>query len=207
MKDNSVDDTDKLDSSVQNNPTRQRQQHKEDEEDGLQRLLLPDARDLPLIPPSAVESNFVSYFAPDFIKPGHDQYVYRHANGLCVIGLAPTHVAFKDSGGITAVDFNVGRSDRSVIKVTGKRKKNAQQFEPNTALCKVCTNDGSYIVRCCVKGSLLEVNDRLIKLPGLLHSSADREGYVAIIMPKPADWLKAKGLLLGLEAYKKLRDC
>ncbi|KAG6704756.1 hypothetical protein I3842_07G148600 [Carya illinoinensis] len=175
MMDNSVDDTDKLDSSVQNNPTRQRQQHKEDEEDGLQRLLLPDARDLPLIPPSAVESNFVSYFAPDFIKPGHDQYVYRHANGLCVIGLAPTHVAFKDSGGITAVDFNVGRSDRSVIKVTGKRKKNAQQFEPNTALCKVCTNDGSYIVRCCVKGSLLEVNDRLIKLPGLLNSSIEKD--------------------------------
>ncbi|XP_041019672.1 protein Abitram isoform X1 [Juglans microcarpa x Juglans regia] len=205
MKDYSVDDTDKLDSSVQNNPAPQQQQQHEG--DGLHRLLVPDARDLPLIPPSAVESNFVSYFAPDFIKPGHDQYVYRHANGLCVIGLAPTHVAFKDSGGITAVDFNVGRSDRSVLKVTGKRKKNAQQFEPNTALCKVCTNDDSYIVRCCVKGSLLEVNDRLIKLPGLLNSSADREGYVAIIMPKPADWLKAKGLLLGLEEYKKLRDC
>lgn len=42
---------------------------------------------------------------------------------LCVIGLAQTHVAFKDKGGITAVDFNVGKSDRSVIKVTGKRKK------------------------------------------------------------------------------------
>ncbi|XP_041019675.1 protein Abitram isoform X4 [Juglans microcarpa x Juglans regia] len=171
MKDYSVDDTDKLDSSVQNNPAPQQQQQHEG--DGLHRLLVPDARDLPLIPPSAVESNFVSYFAPDFIKPGHDQYVYRHANGLCVIGLAPTHVAFKDSGGITAVDFNVGRSDRSVLKVTGKRKKNAQQFEPNTALCKVCTNDDSYIVRCCVKGSLLEVNDRLIKLPGqvLIHDT------------------------------------
>ncbi|XP_041019673.1 protein Abitram isoform X2 [Juglans microcarpa x Juglans regia] len=173
MKDYSVDDTDKLDSSVQNNPAPQQQQQHEG--DGLHRLLVPDARDLPLIPPSAVESNFVSYFAPDFIKPGHDQYVYRHANGLCVIGLAPTHVAFKDSGGITAVDFNVGRSDRSVLKVTGKRKKNAQQFEPNTALCKVCTNDDSYIVRCCVKGSLLEVNDRLIKLPGLLNSSIEKD--------------------------------
>lgn len=42
---------------------------------------------------------------------------------LCVIGLAPTHVAFKDKGGITSVDFNVGKSDRSGIKVTGKRKK------------------------------------------------------------------------------------
>ncbi|CAN6852780.1 unnamed protein product [Brassica oleracea var. botrytis] len=42
----------------------------------------------------------------------------------------------------------------------------------------------SYIVRCCVKGSLLEVNQRLIKQPQLLNSSADREGYTAIIMPR-----------------------
>ena len=40
-----------------------------------------------------------------------------------MIGLARTHVAFKDEGGITVVDFNVGKSDRSGIKVTGKRKK------------------------------------------------------------------------------------
>ncbi|KAF8377787.1 hypothetical protein HHK36_031172 [Tetracentron sinense] len=142
-----------------------------EEEEDLHRLLVPDIRHLPLIPPSAVESNFVSYFAPDFIKPGHDQYVYRHANGLCVIGLAPAHVALKEEGGVTAIDFNVGKSNRSEIKVTGKRKRNAQHFEPNSALCKVCTNDTFYIVRCCVKGSLLEVNDRLIKQPGLLNSS------------------------------------
>lgn len=30
---------------------------------------------------------------------------------------------------------------------------------------------GGFIFRCCVKGSLLEVNDRLIKQPGLLNSS------------------------------------
>lgn len=175
----------------------------EDEE--LQRLLVPDVCHLPLTPPSAVDSNFVCYFAPDFIKPGHDQYVYRHANGLCVIGLAPMHVALQDKGGVTAVDFNVGKFDRSGIKVTGKRKRNAQHFEHNTALCKVCTNDNSYIVRCCVKGSLLEVNDRLIKQPKLLNTSANREGYIAIIMPKPADWLKIKASLIGPEDYKNLR--
>lgn len=172
----------------------------------LQRLLLPDVRDLPLKPPSSIESNFVSYFATDFIKSGHDQYVYRHANGLCVIGVAPTHVALKDEGGVTAIDFNVGKSDRSGFKVTGKRKKNAQHFEPNTAVCKVCTKNDSYIMRCCVKGSLLEVNDRLIKQPELLNSSVEREGYIAIIMPKPADWLKVKASLLSLEEYKKLRE-
>lgn len=86
------------------------------------------------------------------MKPGHDQYVHRHANGyfmindslcnpladifaicviefksvidrLCVVGLAPHHLAFKDKEGIVSVDFNVGKSDRSGIKVTGKRKK------------------------------------------------------------------------------------
>ncbi|XP_050237477.1 uncharacterized protein LOC126687102 [Mercurialis annua] len=181
------------------------EQNQIDDEE-LHKLLLPDVTNLPLLPPTSTQTNFVSYFAPDFTKPGHDQYVYRHANGLCVIGLASTHVAFKEEGGITAVDFNVGKSDRSGFKVTGKRKRNAQHFESNTALCKVCTQDASYIVRCCVKGSLLEVNDRLIKQPGLLNSSADREGYIAIMMPKPADWLKIKDSLLSLEEYKKLRE-
>ncbi|XP_022142526.1 protein Simiate [Momordica charantia] len=180
------------------------QEDEQDEE--LRRLLVPDVRDLPLSPPSAVDTNFVSYFVPDFMKQGHDQYVYRHANGLCVIGLASTHIAFKDSGGITAVDFNVGKSDRSSFKVTGKRKKNAQFFEPNSALCKVVTKDASYIVRCSVKGSLLEVNDRLMKQPELLNTVAHREGYIAIVMPKPADWLKVKESLLSLEEYKRLRE-
>jgi hypothetical protein len=40
-----------------------------------------------------------------------------------VVGLAPTHVVFKEEGVITAVDFNVGKSDRSEMKVTGKRKR------------------------------------------------------------------------------------
>ncbi|XP_026427467.1 uncharacterized protein LOC113323385 isoform X2 [Papaver somniferum] len=91
-------------------------------------LLVPDLCSLPLTPPTAVDCNFTCYFAPDFMKPDHDQYVYRHPNGLCVIGLASTHVALKD-----------------------------------------------------------------------------REGYIAIIMPTPTDWIKAKNQLLSLEEFKKLR--
>ncbi|XP_068640792.1 uncharacterized protein [Aristolochia californica] len=175
------------------------------EEEQLQRLLLPDPGSLPLSPPSAVESNYASYFVVDFLKPKHDQYIYRHANGLCVIGLAPTHIALTETGGVTSVDFNVGKSDRSEMKVTGKRKKNAQHFEPNSALCKVSANNTFYVVRCCVKGSLLEVNDRLIEQPDLLNSSASREGYIAIIMPRPADWIKIKNSLLSREEYMKFR--
>jgi hypothetical protein len=59
--------------------------------------------------------------------------VFCDLGRLCVIGLAPSHIAFKDEGGITAVDFNVGKSDRSGVKVTGKRKKVPfySQFSPS----------------------------------------------------------------------------
>uniref|UniRef100_A0A0A9E965 Actin-binding transcription modulator n=1 Tax=Arundo donax TaxID=35708 RepID=A0A0A9E965_ARUDO len=200
-------------------------------DDETRSLIVPNAADLPAFPPSAVEANFASYFVTDFLNPGHDQYVYRHPNGLCVVGLAPAHVAFKEDGGITAVDFNVGKSDRSEMKVTGKRKRatrllqsyflickingsmidvdftlqNAQHLQENSALCKVCANDKSFVVRCCVKGSLLEINDRLIKQPDLLNTSADREGYIAVFQPKPADWLKIKDKFLSYEDYKNLR--
>jgi hypothetical protein len=35
----------------------------DEEEDDLNKLLLPDPQNLPLTPPSAVETNFVTYFA------------------------------------------------------------------------------------------------------------------------------------------------
>lgn len=56
MKDHSVDDTVNLE--------REQEQEQEQEQDSLHRILVPDVRDLPLTPPSAIESNFVSYFAP-----------------------------------------------------------------------------------------------------------------------------------------------
>ncbi|XP_018446354.1 uncharacterized protein LOC108818007 isoform X2 [Raphanus sativus] len=176
---NNPETEDTIESTKQNQPEEEVEHcyeqkqalEEEEEEDELRSMLLSDIGELPLSPPSATQVNFVSYFITDFTKPGHDQYIYRHANGLCVIGLAPTHVAFKDEGGITNIDFNVGKSDRSVLKVSGKRKKNAMRSESNTALCKVSTAKDSYIVRCCVKGSLLEVNERLINQPQLLNSS------------------------------------
>ncbi|XP_042036044.1 protein Abitram-like [Salvia splendens] len=193
------------DSEIEQKQLIKEEEDEEDEEEELRRLLLPNVDELPQVPPSSIEANFTTFFAPDFMKPGHDQYVHRHANGLCVIGLAPHHVALKEKGGIVSVDFNVGKSDRSGIKVTGKRKKNAQHFETNTALCKVFTAESSYIARCCVKGSLLEVNEKLIKQPELLNTMPEREGYIAIMMPRPADWLKAKASLLDFESYRKLR--
>ncbi|XP_047959831.1 protein Abitram-like isoform X2 [Salvia hispanica] len=118
---------------------------------------------------------------------------------LCVIGLAPHHVALKKNGGIVSVDFNVGKLDLSGIKVAGKRKKNAQHFESNTALYKVLTAEGSYIVRCCVKGPLLEVNDRLIKQPELLNTMIARgRGVCCNYDAKTCRLAQSQGLSAGL---------
>lgn len=38
-------------------------------------------------------------------------------------------------------------TSKLMIKVGDVLVQNAQHFETNTALCKVCTNDASYIVR------------------------------------------------------------
>jgi hypothetical protein len=51
-------------SSVRNNPTQNLDQELKEEEEELHKLLLPDIRDLPTTPPSSVQTNFVSYFAP-----------------------------------------------------------------------------------------------------------------------------------------------
>lgn len=50
-------------------------------EEDLRKLLVPNVSDLPPFPPSAVHSSFVAYYAPDFMKPAHDQFIYRHPNG------------------------------------------------------------------------------------------------------------------------------
>lgn len=56
-----------VDSTMEDQSTQKSKSTHEEEEEELQRLLLPDVRDLPQTPPSAVQSNFVSYFAPGFL--------------------------------------------------------------------------------------------------------------------------------------------
>jgi hypothetical protein len=88
--------------------------------------LFPTADELPPRPPPAIECNFTHHYAVDVREEFHDQYILRHANGLCVVGLAPTHAALQAKGGITGVDYNVGKDNRANLKASGKRKNNAK---------------------------------------------------------------------------------
>ncbi|KAG6553487.1 hypothetical protein Mapa_004399 [Marchantia paleacea] len=106
---------------------------------------------------------------------------------------------------ITGVDYNVGKTSRAEIKAVGKRKKNAQVLEGNSVLCKVLAGEIFFLIRCCVRGTLLEVNNRLIKEPHLIAQRPDTEGYIAIMMPRPEDWKKAQASLLTKEQYRERR--
>lgn len=53
-----------VDEELNYSETKQGEEKKEDEEDEeSQKLLVPDVQNLPLTPPSAVESNFATFFA------------------------------------------------------------------------------------------------------------------------------------------------
>lgn len=185
-------------------------EHKEadasDDGAALSLSLYPAAHDLPRRPPQAIHSNYAHFFVVDFMKAGHDQYIYRHNNGLCVIGVAPTHVAVDTDALVTAVDFNVGKQSRADMKVSGKRKNDARVLEPTSALCKVVSNDTTYIIRCCLRGALLEVNERLMEEPTLLKTKAASEGFIAIMMPRPGDWKKASSTFLTAEEYAERKS-
>lgn len=76
----------------------------------------------------AVERDYTHYFALDVGgEPGADQYVYQHFNTLCVVGIAPSSVAFSGGRKVSQVDFDVGRGgDKSdAPKPSGKKKKGA----------------------------------------------------------------------------------
>jgi hypothetical protein len=58
----------------------------------------------------AVERDYTHYFALDVGgEAGADQYVYQHFNTLCMVGIAPSSLAFSVGRKVTQVDFAVGR--------------------------------------------------------------------------------------------------
>eukprot|EP00276_Gloeochaete_wittrockiana_P010392 CAMPEP_0184654604 /NCGR_PEP_ID=MMETSP0308-20130426/12272_1 /TAXON_ID=38269 /ORGANISM="Gloeochaete witrockiana, Strain SAG 46.84" /LENGTH=178 /DNA_ID=CAMNT_0027090663 /DNA_START=44 /DNA_END=580 /DNA_ORIENTATION=- len=118
-------------------------------------------------------------------QPGADQYVYRHSNRLCVVGIASTHACLAPGISITSVEF---KENRLKNHVHGKRKKGGLFLEAISALCTIrCSDDSSFNVACCIRGYLLEVNERLISTPSLLSSHPESAGFIAIINPKLSD--------------------
>lgn len=131
--------------------------------------------------PSVVERYFTKryFFRNDKSEEPHT--VLSHSNNICMIGLADTHVAVQK--GIKSISFDVGNTDRSKNKVSGKGKRGAMNLQTNSCLAIVtCDDDSTYRIGSGVQGKLVEVNERLLQNPKLIGT--DGHGYIAVILPK-----------------------
>ena len=77
--------------------------------------------------------------------------------------------------------------------MSGKKKSGASFFTARDMVCAVTVDDGSsFTVYACVRGSVIEVNERLRAEPQLLGTAA---GFIAVLAPK-ADEKKSIGQAL-----------
>ena len=145
------------------------------------------------VPTTFVETDFARFFVPLVHQlKDNDHYIYRHANGVCVIGIPPTHpavVAASREGAHVRVTFEKADSAGR----TGKRKRQAREVNLGTKIATVAVSDSSsgdneslFVVRSVVRG-------RLVDLSKLYHEGATRdnarllaakcldEGYFAVV--------------------------
>lgn len=72
----------------------------------------------------------------------------------------------------------------------------------DSRLCDVISSDGSrFRVRSCIRGHLLELNERLKLEPGLLNDKTTTEGYIAIVNPRRDDEDTVCDAFLSKEQY------
>lgn len=146
--------------------------------------------------PSMVKRYFTSYFASaNAIGSGSEVSsisevcgirILFHSNKLCVITLSPAHPVLSNKSQVIDVNFQVtDKCNRFLNTVSGKRKRGAQWLNPESAICIVTTSDDQvYVIRSSIRGSLIEVNDKLHHSPYLLTKMPETEGYIAIVMVK-----------------------
>ncbi|KAL6070035.1 Actin-binding transcription modulator [Balamuthia mandrillaris] len=154
-----------------------------------------------------IDRYYKQYYAVDVNgKERHDQYIYKHSNHMCVVGVAPTHPCLQEGRTVVAVNFKPGKQDHASVKVVGKTKRGGHWLEPSGQLCELTCDDGTtYTVHACVRARLLEINERLKTTPSLVSTHPSKEGYIAILVPKFAEYGKVCAGLLSAEQWRKLR--
>lgn len=88
--------------------------------------------------------------------------------------------------------------------MSGKNKKGGYWIDPHSILCEVtCDNNEKYKLHGCIRGYLIELNNKLNKYPSLLYDKPHNEGYIAIIEPKLNELIDIQKDLLSSEEYLK----
>ncbi|XP_049885426.1 protein Abitram [Pectinophora gossypiella] len=131
----------------------------------------------------------------------NDIMIMFHSNRIALLTLAPSHFFFKKNGEYK-LDFTIGKLDRLNNTVKGKGKKGGQKLFPQSAVCKIEFADGtSFKVPSGMRGTLVEINEELVKEPELLKKYPDSDGFIAIILSSIAVSEATKNELLTPEEY------
>ncbi|KAG1699806.1 hypothetical protein DVH05_012698 [Phytophthora capsici] len=134
-------------------------------------------------------------------KPMEDQYVHMHSNRLCVVGVAETHPVMQED--LVSVEFTQSVLDS---RVTGKKKKGGRFMMPDTVLAVLkCKSGREFKLYSCIRGALIEVNERLQREPELLKQKHQSDGYLVIIQPKKVEVAEIQESLLSKDEYKQFR--
>lgn len=153
--------------------------------------------------PTVTDRYFTPYYKMNVQSPGDDICIQIHSNRICMLSLAPSHVILQGDKDIEKVNFKVSdKLDRSLNKVSGKSKHGAQPLQTNSNICSISCSDGQiYMIKCCMIGKLVEVNEMLMENPSLLKNPPHKSGYLAIILPKLIYLENLKQSLLTHEQY------
>ncbi|XP_052744320.1 protein Abitram [Bicyclus anynana] len=159
--------------------------------------------------PAIYKSFTDRYFSKRYILnvngiENNDIMLMFHSNRITLLCLAPSHFFFKKKDKYT-LNFNIGKIDRLSNKVKGKGKKGGQALFPDSVICKVEWSDGSsFGIPCGMRGTLVEINENLIKNPELLQEMPDSDGFIAIMLSSIAITDATKNKLLTHEDYMKV---
>ncbi|XP_039313173.1 protein Abitram isoform X1 [Solenopsis invicta] len=156
--------------------------------------------------PTVTDRYFTPYYKVDVQSLGDDMCIWIHSNRICMLSLAPSHVILRDNKDIKKVDFKISdKLDRSLNKVSGKGKHGAQPLQTNSNICTIsCSNEHTYVIKCCIIGKLVEVNEALLEDPQLLKESPHKGGYLAIVLPNLKLLESLKQSLLTHDQYTEL---
>lgn len=150
------------------------------------------------------------YFTPKYVigadvknRAKEDHRILFHSNKIAVLTLAEFHPILYKQKAIASVNFNMGKHmnrEESIVK--GKRKRGGHWLEPYSPVCSIsCTDFSSYTVYSCIRGHLVEINNRLLERPSLVTEKPDSDGYIAIIMTKLNESQTEQEKLLTKEQY------
>lgn len=113
-------------------------------------------------------SGYTLRFSEDFF-PSSLFSSYR----IGVVSIAPAHPLLKPGTVIKEVDFQINyKLNRLDNKVSGKSKRGGQKVAETSPICVVHTSgehEASYVLLAGMKGTLIEVNEKLSTQPSLIH--------------------------------------